>query len=156
MPNIHSLDTALIDQIAAGEVIERPASVVKELIENSIDSNSTKIEINIINGGHKLIQVIDNGIGMDCDDLKLAVKRHATSKIKTLDDLNNIKSLGFRGEGLPSIASISMFTAISSSSDINGYKIQVNGGLEKCFEPSILAWYLSGPNIFIFGMCFCK
>ena len=88
MSKIHYLDTSLVDQIAAGEVIDRPASVLKELIENSLDAGATKIEVQILNGGHDLIQVSDNGIGMDDQDLKLAFQRHATSKIQKLEDLN--------------------------------------------------------------------
>ena len=92
MAKIHSLESTLVDQIAAGEVIDRPASVLKELIENSLDAGANIIEIKILNGGHELIQISDNGCGMDKDDLKLAFKRHATSKIQTIEDLNNIQS----------------------------------------------------------------
>ena len=88
MGKIHSLESSLVDQIAAGEVIDRPSSVLKELIENSLDAGADKIEVQILKGGHELIQVTDNGCGMDKDDLKLAFKRHATSKIKSLEDLN--------------------------------------------------------------------
>ena len=135
MAKIHSLESSLVDQIAAGEVIDRPASVLKELIENALDAGANKIEIQIQKGGHKLIQVSDNGSGMDKHDLKLAFKRHATSKIHNLDDLSNIKSLGFRGEALPSIASISMLTAYSCLANSNGFEIQINGSKEKSFDP---------------------
>ena len=95
MHKIHPLDSALVDQIAAGEVIDRPASVLKELIENSLDADADQIEVKIKRGGHDLIQVSDNGCGMDGEDLRLAFQRHATSKVEKLDDLNNIKTLGF-------------------------------------------------------------
>ena len=97
MTKIHQLSSDLIDQIAAGEVIDRPASVLKELIENSLDSGANKIEVQITQGGHDLIQVSDNGSGMNEKDLRLAFRRHATSKINKLDDLSNIETLGFRG-----------------------------------------------------------
>jgi len=117
MAKIHHLESSLVDQISAGEVIDRPASVLKELIENSLDSGADTIDIHIIKGGHELIQVSDNGCGMSREDLKLAFMRHATSKIQYLEDLNSITTLGFRGEALPSIASVSMFTALSSEKD---------------------------------------
>ena len=136
MARIHYLESSLIDQIAAGEVIDRPASVLKELIENSLDSGADNIEVHVIKGGHELIQVSDNGCGMSQEDLKLAFMRHATSKIKYLEDLNSITTLGFRGEALPSIASVSMFTALSSEKDSNGYEIKINGSEEKSFKPA--------------------
>lgn len=107
MPNIKVLPVQLRNKIAAGEVIERPASVVKELIENAIDALSQEIKIEILNGGKGLIKVTDNGTGMDRDDALLSIERHATSKISTEDDLSKIKTMGFRGEALPSIASVS-------------------------------------------------
>ena len=136
MTKIHHLESSLIDQIAAGEVIDRPASVLKELIENSLDSGADNIEVHVIKGGHELIQVSDNGCGMSKEDLKLAFTRHATSKIKYLEDLNSITTLGFRGEALPSIASVSMFTVLSSEKDSNGYEIKINGSEEKSFKPA--------------------
>ena len=135
MAKIHHLESSLVDQIAAGEVIDRPASVLKELIENSLDSGANKIDVQIIKGGHDLIQVSDNGCGMSKEDLKLAFMRHATSKIKDLEDLNSITILGFRGEALPSFASVSMFTAISSEKESNGFEIKINGSEEKSFKP---------------------
>ena len=136
MAKIHHLESSLVDQIAAGEVIDRPASVLKELIENSLDSGADNIEVHVIKGGHELIQVSDNGCGMSQEDLKLAFMRHATSKIKYLEDLNSITTLGFRGEALPSIAAVSMFTALSSEKDSNGYEIKINGSEEKSFKPA--------------------
>ena len=107
------LPSRLIDQIAAGEVVERPASAVKELIENSLDAGATRIELEIEAGGTRLIRVRDNGVGIARDELEIALSRHATSKISDLDDLENLSTLGFRGEALPSIASVAQIKLIS-------------------------------------------
>jgi len=126
---IKILPDNLIDMIAAGEVVERPASIVKELVENSIDANSTKIDISIEGSGKKLIKVVDNGYGMDNNDAQLALKRHATSKIESSDDLLSIHSFGFRGEALPSIAAVSHFILTTKSKSCQlATQINVIGG----------------------------
>ncbi len=134
MGNIVLLDELTINQIAAGEVIERPASVIKEMVENSIDAGATNITVEIKNGGISYIKVTDNGKGIAQDDLEIAFERHATSKIRTANDLNTVTSMGFRGEALASIAAISKVEMISKTKEQEiGYKIVVEGGdiLEK-------------------------
>ncbi len=129
MNKVHRLDDGTISKIAAGEIVERPASVVKELIENSIDAGATRIEVEIRNGGRQLIQVIDDGCGMEREDAVLAIERHTTSKILDPDDLNTLKTLGFRGEALPSIAAISQFEMITKPAASEfGTLIEVKGG----------------------------
>lgn len=126
---INVLDENTANKIAAGEVVERPASVVKELVENSIDAQSSKIEVEICDGGTSFIRVSDNGIGMNQSDARLAILRHATSKIKYADDLSQISSLGFRGEALPSIASVSKFSLTTRlHNDEFATYIEIHGG----------------------------
>ena len=129
MANVKLLDESTITKIAAGEVVERPASVVKELVENSIDAGARRIEIEIQNGGKALIRVTDDGIGMSREDAALSVKRHATSKLSTVADLQRISTIGFRGEALPTIATVSKFTLQTRrAEDELGTKITINGG----------------------------
>src|ERR1043165_3283696 len=110
MPRIHQLPTSVITKIAAGEVIERPASVVKELLENSLDAGSTRIDIEIEQGGSEVIRIIDNGCGIHPDDLDLAFSNHATSKLHSADDLFAVQTMGFRGEALSSVGGVAQVT----------------------------------------------
>ncbi|MED3909447.1 DNA mismatch repair endonuclease MutL [Peribacillus simplex] len=136
MGKIIQLDEALSNKIAAGEVVERPASVVKELVENAIDANSTIIEIELVEAGLGSIRIVDNGDGILADDIEAAFKRHATSKIKDENDLFRIRTLGFRGEAMPSIASVSRFEMKSSTGEGVGTRILLEGGMVKELEAS--------------------
>ena len=129
MTKIHVLDDNTINKIAAGEVVERPASVIKELIENAMDAGATRIEVEIMAGGTSFMRVTDNGKGMSKEDASVAILRHATSKIQEVADLNNISTMGFRGEALPTIASVSRFTMLTREpgSDL-GTKVEISGG----------------------------
>ncbi len=132
MNNIKKLPENLINQIAAGEVIERPSSALKELIENSIDAEATEISIYLSDGGKSLIEVVDNGKGMNLDDLNMCLERHATSKISD-GDLIRIDSLGFRGEALPSIGSIANLSIESFDISKNeAWKISIVNNKKKC------------------------
>ena len=129
MGNIVLLDDLTINKIAAGEVIERPANVVKELVENSIDAGSSKIIIEIKKGGKAYISVTDNGKGIEKDDMLISLERHATSKIRRVEDLEKTYTMGFRGEALASIASISELTMISKTKEtLLGQKIKAEAG----------------------------
>lgn len=135
MAKIAVLDQSTIDKIAAGEVVERPASVVKELLENAIDAKASAVTVEIKDGGTTLIRVTDNGCGIEKDEVRLAFCRHATSKIQTADDLMTVSSLGFRGEALSSIAAVSQVEFITKTSDtLVGVRYCIEGGIEKSFE----------------------
>src|ERR1700691_5321748 len=131
MNRIKLLSEQVANQIAAGEVVERPASVVKELVENSLDADAKKITVEIGAGGRSLVRVTDDGVGMSRDDALLSLERHATSKIQKAEDLASIATLGFRGEALPSIASVSRFSLTTrerGNDSPEGTQIIVNGG----------------------------
>ncbi|MDZ7681051.1 MAG: DNA mismatch repair endonuclease MutL [Fodinibius sp.] len=142
---IQQLPPEISNKIAAGEVIQRPSSVVKELLDNAIDAGADELKIVIQNAGRTLIQVIDNGCGMGEEDIRLCFQRHATSKIHDVDDLFRVRTLGFRGEAMASIASVSQVTLKTKRpGDDIGYKYEVWGGEEKSFEPAAVEDGTSG------------
>src|SRR4051794_4221940 len=135
MPSVRRLDPVLVDRIAAGEVVERPAAAVKELIENAIDAGARSIDVAVEAGGRRLIRVIDDGAGMTPEDLALAVERHATSKLPT-GDLLAIKTLGFRGEALPSIGAVARLTIVTRAADAPaGSSLRVEAGPKSARRP---------------------
>lgn len=135
--SIRILPADISNKIAAGEVVERPASVVKELVENAIDAGSTNITVDIRAGGKRRISVSDNGTGMNREDALIAIERHATSKISSVEDLETIQTFGFRGEALPSIASVSQFELQTRTLDaVEGTKVTVEGGVVRPVQAS--------------------
>ena len=150
---IHRLDETLANQIAAGEVVERPAAVVKELIENALDAGARRIEVEVIEGGARLIRVRDDGAGIHRDDLVLALNRHATSKIGTFGDLERVASLGFRGEALPSIASVARLELVSSPREADaGWRVRASGSAE--VEPPEPAPHPHGTTVTVRDLFF--
>src|SRR3954451_671692 len=140
MGRIRILPDQVANQIAAGEVVERPASVVKELLENSLDAGATDLRIEVESGGRRLIRIVDDGCGMLRDDALLAFERHSTSKLRDVKDLLSISTLGFRGEALPSIASVSRLLLESRSPDeATGMSVEIAGGKMLRCEESALA-----------------
>ncbi|MFN7650324.1 MAG: DNA mismatch repair endonuclease MutL [Acidobacteriota bacterium] len=141
MGRIRVLPDAVANQIAAGEVVERPASVVKEMLENSLDAGATSIRVEAESGGRRLIRITDDGHGMLQDDAMLAFERHATSKLSSLKDLQSIATLGFRGEALPSIASVSRLTLETRAPEqTTGTRVEIHGGkMLKCEEAALAA-----------------
>ena len=137
MAKIHRLSDELANQIAAGEVVERPASVVKELVENALDANATRVNVDVTSGGSTLVRVVDDGEGMTPADAALALERHATSKIALLEDLFRLGTFGFRGEALPSIGSVSKLTLRTRTRDANeAYEIEIHGGKTIASRPA--------------------
>src|SRR5438067_1500696 len=130
------LPSAVADQIAAGEVVERPASIVKELVENALDAGATTIDIAIEDGGRKSIRVSDDGSGMSRDDAVLSIERHATSKIRTAQDLVGVRSFGFRGEALAAISSVSHLEIESAPAEGDGTRVRASGGALIDVEPA--------------------
>src|SRR5512145_319813 len=138
MPRVHLLPPGLVNQIAAGEVVERPASVVKELVENSLDAGATQLGIDIEEGGLSLVRIVDDGTGMDREDALMALERHATSKLSDAAGLSSIATMGFRGEAIPAIASVSRLRLDTApAGDGSGTRLVVEGG--KVVETATIA-----------------
>ena len=150
LPTINELSKEIANLISAGEVVERPASVVKELVENAIDAESSNIKIELLNSGIKKITVLDNGFGMTKDQIPVAIKPHATSKIKTSSDLFNIATLGFRGEALPSIQSVSKMRISSCTDGVNGYFYQYKSSelIDEGITPMPIGTKVEVENLF--------
>ena len=135
MGKIAVLDQQTIDKIAAGEVVERPASVVKELVENAVDAGASQVTVEIRDGGIGMIRITDNGSGMEKDDIPLAFLRHSTSKIRSAEDLQGVRSLGFRGEALSSISAVAMVELITKTREQTmGSRCVMEGGVQKSLE----------------------
>src|SRR6202035_1819764 len=153
MSRIRILAENVANKIAAGEVVERPASVVKELLENALDAGARSIRIETESGGKRMIRVVDDGTGMNHDDALLAFERHATSKLRTADDLLSISTLGFRGEALPSIASISrLLLETRSAEDTEGTRVEFAGGKLVGVKPAGLP---AGTTVSVADLFYC-
>src|SRR6202789_2166179 len=152
MPRIRILPEAVANRIAAGEVVERPASVVKELLENALDAGANSIRIEVESGGKRMIRVVDDGTGMAHDDALLAFERHATSKLRSSDDLLSISTLGFRGEALPSIASVSRLLLETCAGGEQGTRVEFAGGKLLGVKPAGLP---VGTSVSVADLFYC-
>src|SRR5437899_5534758 len=153
MSNIRILPEAVANRIAAGEVVERPASVVKELLENALDAGARSVRIEVESGGKRMIRVVDDGCGMSHDDALLAFERHATSKLRTSDDLLSIATLGFRGEALPSVAAVSrLLLETRADEDEQGTRVEIAGGKMIGVKP---AGVPAGTSVSVADIFYC-